>query len=131
MSRIMLVVLACLASSAAPGQVAARDCDGAIISESAVRFASRDAYSRLLLQSYKRGRLFEPQQIEKGFRRHFEELKLQLENRGYAVLPDDEIKTILPATPHRTPEVKPPTDHRDDSSNRGVQLICTAKFQVR
>ncbi|HET9536095.1 MAG: hypothetical protein ABWY13_11945 [Mesorhizobium sp.] len=99
MSRIMLVVLACLASSAAPGQVAARDCDGAIISESAVRFASRDAYSRLLLQSYKRGRLFEPQQIEKGFRRHFEELKLQLENRGYAVLPDDEIKTYSPCDP--------------------------------
>ncbi len=99
MSGRVVAALACLAFSTTPENAAATDCGRLVISESAVQMASMGAYYRILLQSYERGRRFAPQQVQKGFRRHFEELKLQWENRGYAVLSEEELKTAAPCGP--------------------------------
>jgi hypothetical protein len=60
------------------------------ISEEAVRIASARAYSDLLRQAYRNGRRYTSRAIENGFRRHFEELKLQLLDDGYTITPSFE-----------------------------------------
>ncbi|MEK1851857.1 MAG: hypothetical protein AAAC48_08225 [Phyllobacterium sp.] len=60
-----------------------------IISEEMVRIISAKAYSKLLLQAYEKGWRYPRSQIEKGFKRHFEELKLQLVAQGYAIISQD------------------------------------------
>lgn len=59
------------------------------ISEADVRFASAWAYSDLLLQAYRKGWRYTPSAIESGFKRHFEELKLQLIDQGYTIVLGD------------------------------------------
>ncbi len=56
------------------------------ISEAEVQFVSEVAYTGLLRQALSKGWRFSPENIENGYRRHFEELKLQLINRGYTIL---------------------------------------------
>ncbi len=56
------------------------------ISEAEVQIVSDATYTELLRQALNKGWRFAPEQIEKGYRRHFEELKLQLINQGYRIL---------------------------------------------
>ena len=57
-----------------------------LISEAEIQIVSDAAYTGLLRQALNKGWRFAPEQIEKGYRRHFEELKLQLINQGYTIL---------------------------------------------
>lgn len=59
------------------------------ISEEVVRILSARAYSDLLLQAYQKGWRYPRSQVENGFKRHFEELKLQLIAQGYQIVTDD------------------------------------------
>ncbi len=59
------------------------------ISEAEIQIVSDVAYTGLLRQALSKGWRFSPEQIEKGYRRHFEELKLQLINQGYTILPGE------------------------------------------
>ncbi|WP_210215159.1 hypothetical protein, partial [Mesorhizobium sp. M4B.F.Ca.ET.089.01.1.1] len=58
------------------------------ISEEAVRTASAQRYSDLLAMECSHGRLYPRSQIERGFERHFEELRLTLIAEGYTIVPD-------------------------------------------
>ena len=57
-----------------------------IISEAAVRIVSDLVYAELLCEALGKGWRYTPEQIESGFRRHFEEFKLQLIDEGYTIL---------------------------------------------
>jgi hypothetical protein len=65
------------------------------ISEDAVKIASAYAYSDLLRKAYRNGRRYTPSAIETGFRRHFEEFKLQLIDQGYTITPGDTDRSPL------------------------------------
>src|SRR3546814_1921787 len=54
-----------------------------IISEAEVRAISEITYTDLLAQAFRKGWRFNPESIQKGYQRHFEEFKLQLINDGY------------------------------------------------
>ena len=58
------------------------------ISEDAVRTASAELYSDILARACRNGWRYPRSQIKKGFKRHLEELKLQLVVQGYAIVPD-------------------------------------------
>ena len=57
-----------------------------IVFEQAVRAASDAEYREILRQAWSKGLRFTPEQIKRGARRHFEELKLQLIDKGYVIL---------------------------------------------
>ena len=57
--------------------------------EATVKIASDDAYMEILHQAWSKGWRFTPEQIEHGSKRHFEELKLQLIDQGYIILPGE------------------------------------------
>ena len=63
--------------------------DRKVIFEAAVRIASDDAYTEIMSQAWSKGWRFTPEQIEDGANRHFEELKLQLIDQGYIILPGE------------------------------------------
>jgi hypothetical protein len=44
------------------------------------------AYTELLRQALGKGWRYTPEQIECGYRRHFEEFKLQLLDQGYTIV---------------------------------------------
>jgi hypothetical protein len=56
------------------------------ISEAEVRAASAATYTDLLRQAMNKGWRYTPEQIERGYERHFEELKLQLIDQGYTIM---------------------------------------------
>jgi hypothetical protein len=56
------------------------------VSEVEVKMISDFTYAELLGQAMKRGWRYTPAQIESGYRRHFEEFKLQLIDQGYVIL---------------------------------------------
>src|SRR3546814_3950707 len=56
------------------------------ISEAEVRAISEITYADLLAQAFRKGWRFNPESIQKGYQRHFEEFKLQLINDGYTIL---------------------------------------------
>ena len=58
------------------------------ISEHAVRTASAERYSDLLAMECLHGRLYSRNRIERGFERHFEEMRLTLIAEGYTIVPD-------------------------------------------
>lgn len=57
-----------------------------IITEAAVRTVSDLTYTELLSQALRKGWRYTPEQIDRGYRRHFEEFKLQLIDQGYTIL---------------------------------------------
>jgi hypothetical protein len=68
------------------------------ISEEAVRLASGRLYSDILTQQCLQGRRYSRSQIESGFKRHFEEMRLALMDKGYTIVPnvtDDNWQWIL------------------------------------
>jgi hypothetical protein len=86
-SPILAAMLA-LPLSAGPCLSEGTQPDGKLISENAVRTASTELYSDILAEACRNGWRYPRSQIEKGFRRHFDELKLQLVVEGYTIVPD-------------------------------------------
>src|SRR5262249_45422560 len=60
-----------------------------VVSEAAVRWLSDMTYAELLRQATSKGGNYTPAQIESGYRRHYEEFKLQLIDHGYTILSVD------------------------------------------
>ena len=60
--------------------------DGKLISEIAVRTASAELYSEILIRACRNGWRYPRSRIEKGFKRHLEELNLQLIDQGYTIV---------------------------------------------
>jgi len=56
------------------------------VSEAEARIVSEILYTELVRQSFNKGRRFSREQIERGYRRHFEEFKLQLIDKGYVII---------------------------------------------
>jgi hypothetical protein len=57
-----------------------------VITEGDARMMSAMAYTELLRQALGKGWRYTPEQIECGYRRHFEEFKLQLLDQGYTIV---------------------------------------------
>ncbi|UVC13339.1 hypothetical protein [Mesorhizobium onobrychidis] len=57
------------------------------ISEETVRMASALRYSDILSQECMHGRRYPQRKIENGFKRHFEEMRLQLVAEGHTIVP--------------------------------------------
>ena len=58
------------------------------ISEEALRTASAQMYSSILAQQCLQGRRYPQSRIANGFKRHFEEMRLQMVAGGYSIVPD-------------------------------------------
>jgi hypothetical protein len=83
-SYLSIVVVAALA--AAPALAGDKSSTPKLIAESAARSVSDLTYTELLTQAMKKGWRYSPTQIENGYRRHFEEFKLQLIDQGYTIV---------------------------------------------
>ena len=59
------------------------------IFEDAVRMASALRYSDILSQECMHGRRYPQNKIKNGFKRHYEEMRLQLVAEGYTIVPDE------------------------------------------
>ena len=57
-----------------------------LVSEATVRMVSDATYTDLLRQAMSKGWRYTPEQIERGYKRHFEEFKLQLIDQGYTIV---------------------------------------------
>ena len=57
-----------------------------VVTETAVRMVSDLTYAEILSQALRKGWRYTPEQIESGYRHHFEEFKLQLIDQGYTIL---------------------------------------------
>ena len=57
-----------------------------LISENAVRTASAEMYSEILIRACRNGWRYPRSRIEKGFKRHLGELNLQLIDQGYTIV---------------------------------------------
>ncbi len=87
MIKPCFVILALVAAVlAGPVEAGERPKAQRVVSESDVRMASELAYTELLTQALRKGWRYTPEQIESGYRRHFDELKLQLIGQGYTIL---------------------------------------------
>lgn len=83
-----LVALA-LVFSSAPACLAGDNASlGKVISEGEARIISARLYSAVLIRACKNGWRYPLSRVKSGFKRHFEEFKLQLANSGYVVVPN-------------------------------------------
>ena len=57
-----------------------------VVSEADVQMLSALNYGEILRQATSKGWRYTPEQIESGYRRHFEEMKLRFIDCGYAIL---------------------------------------------
>ena len=64
--------------------------DANVITEVEVKRLSDAIYSWLLDQAIQKGHFYSPEVIASGYKRHFEELKVQLIDRGYTILAGEE-----------------------------------------
>jgi hypothetical protein len=60
---------------------------GTQISEDAMRAISAELYSDILIRACRNGWRYPRSQIENGFKRHLGELRLQLVDQGYTIVP--------------------------------------------
>ena len=85
--KLRIAMLALLAAVIAqPAQAGDRVKGQKLISEAAARMVSEATYTELLRQALSKGWRYAPEQIESGYRRHFEEFKLQLIDQGYTIV---------------------------------------------
>ena len=87
---LFAVVLLSLTSSATPSLCGDAGAQSISIPEHALRIASARAYSHVLRQAYRNGHRYTSSAIENGFLRHFEELRLQLLDKGWTITPSSE-----------------------------------------
>ena len=86
-SAVLFVILAALLSvSVYPAD---NSSNPKVIFEVTVKRMSDDVYLLLVGQAWSKGWRFTPEQIAAGSRHHFEELKLQLMDQGYVILPGE------------------------------------------
>jgi hypothetical protein len=85
--RPVSIMLACtiLSFSAAQSPSFARGCRQAL--ESDVKIASMRLYADILANAARNGWDYTPESIVSGSNRHFEEMKLQLNDAGYEIVP--------------------------------------------
>ncbi len=83
-----LTAILVLSVSAGPCLSEGTQTNGKLISEAAVKAASAELYSDVLVRACRNGWRYPRSYIENGFRRHLAELKLQLVDQGYTVVPD-------------------------------------------
>jgi hypothetical protein len=87
MTRTYLSIVAIVAALAvAPVLAGEKSATPKLIAESTVRLVSDLTYTELLSQAIAKGWRYTPEQIESGYRRHFEEFKLQLIDQGYTIV---------------------------------------------
>lgn len=84
----VLAAILVLSVSAGPCLSEGTQTNGKLISEEAVKAASAELYSNILVRACRNGWRYPRSQIENGFKRHLAELKLQLIDQGYTVVPD-------------------------------------------
>ena len=84
----VLAAILTLSVSAAPSLSEGSEANGKLISEDAVKAASAEQYSEVLVRACRNGWRYPRSQIEAGFKQHVAELKLRLVDQGYTVLPD-------------------------------------------
>ena len=80
-----LLAFALLVSPGTSGEIQK---DAGSISENEVRGASARLYLDILMRACRNGWRYPRSQIENGFKRHFEETKLQLISQGYRITSD-------------------------------------------
>ncbi|MER8832928.1 hypothetical protein [Mesorhizobium sp. M0909] len=85
--RVVSVVIACtiLSFSAGLSPSFARGCRQVL--ESDVKITSMRLYADILANAARNGWDYTPESIVSGSKRHFEEMKLQLNNAGYEIVP--------------------------------------------
>ena len=89
MTRLsVLTAILVLSVSAGPCLSEGTQTNGKLISEEAVKAASAELYSDILVRACRNGWRYPRSYIEIGFSRHLAELKLQLVDQGYTVVPD-------------------------------------------
>jgi ABC-type proline/glycine betaine transport system substrate-binding protein len=81
---VAMAVFAALLAGPAPAAEEARS--PMIVSEAVVRVLSDLSYGEILRQALSKGWHYTPEQIESGYRRHFEEMKLRFIDCGYTIL---------------------------------------------
>ena len=87
MMKSRFVAMAVLAAwLAGPAQAAEKARSPRIVSEAVVRVLSDLSYGEILRQASSKGWRYTPEQIESGYRRHFEQMKLRFIDCGYTVL---------------------------------------------
>ena len=87
MTRMYLSIIAVAAALAvAPALAGEKLAARKYIAESTARLVSDLTYTELLSQAIAKGWRYTPTQIENGYRRHFEEFKLQLIDQGYTIV---------------------------------------------
>jgi len=84
----VLAAILVLSVSAGPCLSEGAQTNGKLIPEDAVKAASALLYSDILVRACRNGWRYPHSHIESGFKRHLAELKLQLVDQGYTVLPD-------------------------------------------
>ena len=84
----VLTAILVLSVSAGPCLSEGTRTNGKLISEEAAKAASAELYSDILVRACRNGWRYPRSYIENGFRRHLAELKLQLVDQGYTVIPD-------------------------------------------
>ena len=87
------LVAAALVASA--GRCWSKDKPYKPIFEEKVRMASALRYSDILSQECMHGRRYPQSRIENGFKRHFEEMRLQLVASGYTIVPNSNENSAL------------------------------------
>lgn len=86
MSARSLIQALALVALALPAAAADARKPARTVLESAVRALSDATYGEILRQACSKGHCFTPDQMASGYRRHFEEFKLRLEDKGYIIL---------------------------------------------
>jgi hypothetical protein len=84
--RFIVLFAAVVVLASGTVEAAQEDTPRRIVFEQALKAASNAEYKDILRQAWSKGLRFTPEQIERGARRHFEELKLQLIDKGYVIL---------------------------------------------
>lgn len=107
MTRLsVLTAILVLSVSAGPCLSEGTQTNGKLISEEAVKAASAELYSDILVRACRNGWRYPRSYVENGFRRHLAELKLQLVDQGYIVVPDmtandPQVQTTISGTKRR------------------------------
>jgi hypothetical protein len=86
MTKTYLSIVAIAALAVAPALAGEKSSTPKLIPESTARLVSDVTYTELLRQAMKKGWRYTPAQIESGYRRHFEEFKLQLIDQSYTIV---------------------------------------------
>jgi hypothetical protein len=86
MIKSCFAVLVIVAMQLTGSTVASEKKTHRVVSEAVVRTVSDLTYTEILNQALRKGWRYTPEQIASGYRRHFEEFRLQLIDQGYTIV---------------------------------------------